>query len=378
MAILREANGRTRSVLQLAVVSIGVGTATAFAFPFLSLFLTSEIRVSPVALGAFMLVSPIASVVVSSVLGKVSDRGTHRRAVMVAGALAGAVGYGLFAVLRDYWLLMAVSVTLVAAATSLLPQTFAYAKGLSRAGPMVVTSLRTLISLAWVTGPPIAAVLVAGFGYDGLFWATGGMYLVLALLVATLPRTEQAVPEQTDDGRPGGRVGLAVPAFIFLQGATALAVSGLPLFVTTELGGTAGDAGLVLGLCAGLEIPLMLGFALLTKRFSIYPLVLAGASVALAYHGLMLLTGTTWQVAAAQVLHAIGISAVMGLGISYFQSLDPGRPGHASTLFSNTATAGTMIAGVLLGVAQHVGFRSIYAMSLAMCVLGLALLFRCR
>ncbi|RDI23078.1 hypothetical protein [Lentzea flaviverrucosa] len=32
-----------------------------------------------------------------------------------------------------------------------------------------------------------------------------------------------------------------------------------------------------------------------------------------------------WQVMAAQLLHATVISLIMGVGITYFQSLDPGR-----------------------------------------------------
>jgi SET family sugar efflux transporter-like MFS transporter len=81
---------------------------------------------------------------------------------------------------------------------------------------------------------------------------------------------------------------------------------------------------------------------------------------------------------AAQVLHAVVISAVMGVGISYFQDLAPDRPGYASTLYTNTNKTSAMLAGPLLGLAQHLGYRSAYGMGLAMSVLGLALLLAAR
>lgn len=163
-------------------------------------------------------------------------------------------------------------------------------------------------------------------------------------------------------------------AFLFLQGAVSLAVSGLPLFVTTELNGTTADAGLAMGLCAALEIPMILWFGSLANRTSQHKLVLIGAVISLSYHGLMVFTDSMWQVMAAQLLHATVISLIMGVGITYFQSLDPGRPGHATTMFSNTQIVGGMVAGALLGVSQGLGFRWVYGFSFAMCVCGLALL----
>lgn len=372
---MTRASTGAKPVLLLGAVSVAVGVSTAFAMPFGSLFLTTEVGVSPLALGTFMLITPVASVVASTVVGRLSDTRMQRRTLMVIGGLAGAAGAGLFAVLRNYWFLLGASATFVAVATSLMPMIFAYARGLERSGPFVISSLRTLFSVAWVAGPPVAALLVATWGFTGLYLSTAVLYLVVAAVSLLLP-SAVAVEAAPKDEAPvhGRRIPQVVAAFVLLQGATGLAVSGLPLFVTTELHGTAGDAGLVLGLCAALEIPLMLWLGAMATRRDLHHIVLAGAAVAITYHATMLTTSGIWQVAGAQLLHAAAISAVMGVGISYFQSLVPDRPGHASTLFSNTATAGGMLAGPLLGVAQAVGFRYTYAISLTMCVLGVTLL----
>jgi SET family sugar efflux transporter-like MFS transporter len=238
-----------------------------------------------------------------------------------------------------------------------------------------------LISVSWVAGPPVAAALVALTGFGGLFVATAVFYAVIALITLWLPELGSA-PTKSDRHpvKPGLRaeVVYASAAFTLAQGSVALSVMAIPLFVTTELNGTTSDAGLILGLCAALEIPLMIAFGALAMKMDLHRLVCFGAAFALAYHALVLVSSSVWQMAALQLIHALVISAVMGVGISYFQTLAPDRPGHASTLFSNTNTAGAMLAGPLLGVAQQFGFRTAYAMSLAMSVIALVFLILAR
>ncbi|WP_434445704.1 sugar efflux transporter [Lentzea sp. E54] len=367
----------SRTFLQLSVISVVSGVSMALALPFGSLFLTSEVGVTPFQLGFFLIVSPLASVVASTVMGRLSDGRVQRRYMLAAGGVAGAIGYGLFAVLRDYWFLLGTSVVFIAITSSLLPQLFAYGRQVSQGPSMVVSVLRTLLSVAWVAGPPLAALLVAKTGWIGLFAATALLQLGVAVLALLLP-IPAAVPRQEKAeevaGPARGNMSVVSAAFLFLQGAVSLAVSGLPLFVTTELNGTTADAGLAMGLCAALEIPMILWFGSLANRTSQHRLVLIGAVISLSYHGLMVFADSMWQVMAAQLLHATVISLIMGVGITYFQSLDPGRPGHATTMFSNTQIVGGMVAGALLGVSQGLGFRWVYGFSFAMCVCGLALL----
>ncbi|GLZ42786.1 sugar efflux transporter [Actinokineospora sp. NBRC 105648] len=379
--ITLAARVRRRPLVPLASTSVAVGVATSLAVPFLSLFLTREVGADPVALGGFLLAGPVAGVVLSTLVGRLSDTRAIRRTLLVVGGVAGACGYALYAVVRDYWLLLAVSTTLVAITFALMPQVFAYARqvvqdsGSARA-PLVISSLRTLVSVSWVVGPPLAALLVATSGFGGLFGTVALCYALVAVLAVLLPdpATGPARPPVERPGRPPARLLVAVPAFVLVQAAGSLGVTTLPLFVTEELHGTAGDAGLVLGLCAALEIPLMIGLGVLAVRGNQHRLVVGGTAVALGYHAAMSAATSVWQVAAAQVLNAVVIAAVMGVGISYFQSLAPDRPGMATTLFTNTAVAGTMISGPLLGVAVETGYRTAYLMSLAMAALGLVLL----
>jgi SET family sugar efflux transporter-like MFS transporter len=365
-----------------------VGVSAALTMPFTALFLTEELHATPVRLSVFLLVVPIAGLVANTLLGRLSDARPVRRALMVIGGAAGAGGYALFAVVREYWILLLVSATLAAVASSLMSQTFAYARqalddGGSRRGPMLISVLRTLFSVAWVVGPPLAAVLVARTGYAGLFGVTAGVYALTAVVaVLWLPALRAprapATPVAGEGRSPRREMLLAALAFVLLQGGGSLGVTAIPLFVTSELHGTARDVGFVLGLCAALEIPLMMGFGFLALRFDRRLLVCAGGAVALLYHSVMLLVSATWQVLVAQVLSAVVISAVMGVGISFFQDLAPDRPGYATTLYTNTLTLSGLIAAPLIGLAAHFGYRSAYAIALCLCASGLAVLLLSR
>ncbi|WP_433273935.1 sugar efflux transporter [Actinosynnema sp. CS-041913] len=377
---------RSRPFIPLLSVSLLTGVGYALAFPFMSLFLIKELNAGPFAVGAFLLTSSLAALVVSTLIGRLSDARAVRRNLMVFAALAGGVSFGLFAVLRNYWVLLLVSLTVAAVASSLMPQMFAYARqALERSGsaraPLAISTLRTMLSVSWVAGPPVAALLIDLSGFTGLFAVSAAVYLVGAVLtLALLPELGEDEPTHAAVDRSGARreIVLAAFAFVLLQGATAVGVLAMPLYVTDVLHGTTGDAGLVLGLCAALEIPLMLGFGVLAIRVNQRLLVLAGGAVALAYYAVMLATDATWQVAAAQALHAVVISAVMGVGISYFQNLAPDRPGYATTLYTNTAKISAMLAGPLLALSQVFGYRSAYAIGLVMSALGLGLLLLAR
>jgi SET family sugar efflux transporter-like MFS transporter len=158
-----------------------------------------------------------------------------------------------------------------------------------------------------------------------------------------------------------------------LQCAGTLGVMSMPLFVG-ELHADVSDAGLILGLCAALEIPLMLLFGALAARRSLRNLVLLGAGLGIAYFAAMTVSTQVWHVAAAQLLNACFIAAVTGLGMSYFQDLMPTRLGRATTMFSNSYRISAMLAGLVFGAVQVAGYRSSYLLGACLCAAGLILL----
>jgi MFS transporter, SET family, sugar efflux transporter len=153
-----------------------------------------------------------------------------------------------------------------------------------------------------------------------------------------------------------------------------LAVQALPLFIDRDLGGQASDAGLILGLCAALEIPLMLGLGALALRIPVRWVVLGGAAAGIVYYGLGAVTPAVWVLFVAQPINALYIAAVSGPGISYVQDMLPGQPGRASTLYSISFPFGSMLAGPLFGLSQRFDYRLAFVFSAALCLTAVLLL----
>ncbi|ABF45327.1 MFS transporter [Deinococcus geothermalis] len=127
------------------------------------------------------------------------------------------------------------------------------------------------------------------------------------------------------------------------------------------LHGTDAQVGFLVGLCALLEIPVMLAFVVVrrlpaTERLVKYALALFVLHFALLYlaAGMPLLTLT-------QGVRAVVIAVMAGLGMAYFQELMPGRLAAATTLFANTTNLGAMLAGIVSGAcAQLFGYRAVF------------------
>ena len=375
----------------LALVFLTVGLSTAMAYPFMTLFLTTAVGADPVRVTVYLVVAPLSAVVVSALLGRLSDRHPIRRRLLWGASLSGCVAFGLTAFIRDYPVLLTLTVTATATATAVLPQAFAYARtvlaGSDRAA-MTMNTLRTLFSAAWVAGPPLATVLLTAGGFRAVYAMASAMYGLAAVVVllglpepvavGTAEMTEvTGATGATEPTRPDATpmvVWLTIAAFVLMQSAANIGAQSLSLFVPRDLGGSVRDAGLLLGLCAGLEIPLMLALGVLSTRARLRYLVLAGPLLSATYFVLAAATTHIWQLAVGQLLNAASIAAIQGLGITYVQDLLPGQPGRMSTLYSNAFPAGAILAGPVVGAAAHFGYRNAYVVAGVLALVGFGLL----
>ena len=379
----------SRALLPLGLMFLSVGVSVALVFPFLALFLSTEVHAGPVQVTVFLIASPLSGVLVSSVAGRASDRWPIRRRILIAAAGAGLIGSLVAMFVRDYWVLLAMAVTAYAFAGALFPQSFAYARQiLERDNPgrsaMGISTMRTVFSLAWVGGPALAAILLEVGGFRLVYGLAASTY-ALAVLVAVVWLDDVDVPaadapEPVVGTTPAGPtvprwvLWLTIVAFVLVQVPMTLGVQALPLYIREDLHSDPSRAGLILGLCAAIEIPLMLALGALTTRFRVRLLILAGAACGIAYYGIAAVAPNLWVLAAAQLVNATFIAAVSGVGISYVQDMLPSEPGRATTLYTNTFPIGAIAAGPLLGIAAHFGYRSAFGMGTALCVAGFLLL----
>ncbi|GHJ43243.1 sugar efflux transporter SetB [Catellatospora sp. TT07R-123] len=360
-----------RPLVALGLIFITVGLSTAMAIPFVTLFLEDAVHASAPQVAMFLIAAPVSAIMASTLIGRVSDRLPDRRRLLMATAVAGCLAAALSAVVRDYWIFLVVAMTLTAAAGALMPQVFAYARealhGSDRVA-MTMSTLRTLFSIAWVAGPPLAAFMLTVGGFKLTYLTSSLMYATTVAVIAFgLRRPRPAALDEPDadtdaePDMPPKLIWLSVAVFVLTGAAGNMAVQALPLLTARELGLGLGSSGLLLGLCAALEIPLMVGFGMMSTRLPIRRLLMVGAVCGLAYMALTALATSLWHLVLGQVLNAAAIAALSGLGITYMQDMLPRHRGRASTLFSNTVPVGALLAGPVLGAAAHTGYRIPYA-----------------
>ncbi|UWS32809.1 sugar efflux transporter [Erwinia pyrifoliae] len=375
--------------LAFMAVSFMVGIAGALQAPTLSLFLSREVGVQPFWVGLFYTLNAVAGIIVSLLLAKRSDNQGDRRMLILFCCVMAIANAVLFAFNRHYLTLVIAGVLLSSIASVAMPQIFAlareYADSSAREAVMFSSVMRAQLSLAWVIGPPLSFAIALNYGFTAMFLVAALLFFVCVALIwftlPSVPRAENTAAEPLSDisGWKHRDVRMLFIASVFMWTCNTMYVIDMPLYISIVLGLPDKLAGLLMGTAAGLEIPVMLLAGHYVKRFGKRPMMLlaVGCGV-LFYLGLVLFHGRT-ELMLLQLLNALFIGIIAGIGMIWFQDLMPGRPGSATTLFTNSISTGVILAGVLQGVmAETFGHHAVYWLASLLALISFALSWQVR
>jgi SET family sugar efflux transporter-like MFS transporter len=460
----------------MAIAMFVLGTALSFTAPYVSLYGVNHAHMTPGRLGFFMTMMAISGVAISRYMGKRSDASPNRRPYVLAANFAAVFGYAGMGLTSNYWLILILGCVFLGIAAATLPQMFSYSKTAlafsdSEEEDLGTAALRTLVSIAWVFGPSIGAILLSLLDFDGLFGIAAGCFAVAGLLVfyakmqppspahhvrtppaaplegalvdlsmpersttaVDLPapaRTASIAASRASTSAPSSTVSRAasVPAASRFSSAvvpsakagvsaspanaarretaaltpsqaprdaarkraillafvafTLIGVSGaavmiaLPIYMVNVLHGNSHQVAMMFGWGALLEVPIMLGFGLSSKRLPKSKLIAAGAVIHVIYFIGIMLADSAEHLVPLQAANAFVVSVFSCLGMQYFQELMPNEPGNATTLFFNTNRVGAILAGVLAGwIAGVFGYRYVFVMCALLSSAAFVLLF---
>lgn len=379
----KETGGRWRllsdpAVLNLIATTAAIGVAGAFVVPTTSLFLSQAVTATPLMVGLFFAARSIAEIGTDMVVGAVSDRLRRRRTILVLTALFNAAGAVCYTFLRDYYLLLLSGMVCFGLGGACFGQLFAYTRELADArgvdAPFFNGFLRSVTSLAWVVGPPLAFWVIAEWSFTVLYAVTAGLSLLAAALCWWgLPDPAEPGPGATEpaDEPPPGLLGmfrglglrtaLVLGAVVLLLGANSMYQINLPLYVTEDLGMSPQFAGLLLGVSAAVEIPLMVLAGVWADRLGKQRLMLAAAVCATLFFALLPLSEGRLPLLALQVLNAAWAAVALNIPVVMLQDSLPGRFGTASALYSSAFKAGMFLGGLVVGtVATWTGYDRVF------------------
>ena len=368
------------------IVAFLTGIAGALQTPTLSLFLSNEVHVRPAMVGFFFTGSAVIGIFVSQFLASYSDKRGDRKNLIVFCCLLGVLACMLFAWNRNYFILLFVGVFLSSFGSTANPQMFALAREhadkTGREAVMFSSIMRAQVSLAWVIGPPLAYALAMGFGFTTMYLSAAVAFVVCGVMVRFFLPTMRKEHAATSGGIEAPRSNRKDTLLLFvictlMWGTNSLYIINMPLYIINELHLPEKLAGIMMGTAAGLEIPTMLIAGYFAKRLGKRLLMRIAAVAGLLFYIGMLTFSSPMLLLAMQLLNAIYIGILGGIGMLYFQDMMPGQAGSATTLYANTSRVGWIIAGSLAGVVAEIwNYHTVFWIALALCVGTLLCLIR--
>lgn len=386
----------------LSAAALMLGVAMSFTAPYLSLFGVEAAAMSPLLAGVFMTLIAASGVVASTWAGRWSDRRDRHRPLLVASLAAAALGFALLCVLRAPMPVIAAGTILLGAGAVSLSQIFSFARAVlpvdsDAQRELALAALRTMLSVAWVFGPALGALILAQTGFTGLFLAASAGFVACAAIVARIPEPARR-PAPADTGRPattsasGGdpvppgeaEPAVAAPRAVVLRTLAALMLMGLaanatmivlPLYIVRGLGGTPVNVSAALGLAALLEIPMMLWLGVRSMRLNKARWLTGSAAVHAAYFAALAAVTRVDAILPLQLLSACVVAITSCLGMTRVCDLMPTRPGTATAMFFSTARVGSIVSGVLSGAFVDLfGYRATFAGCGVLALVALVLL----
>ncbi|KAA0644676.1 sugar efflux transporter SetB [Escherichia coli] len=368
------------------IVAFLTGIAGALQTPTLSIFLTDEVHARPAMVGFFFTGSAVIGILVSQFLAGRSDKRGDRKSLIVFCCLLGVLACTLFAWNRNYFVLLFVGVFLSSFGSTANPQMFALAREhadkTGREAVMFSSFLRAQVSLAWVIGPPLAYAFAMGFSFTVMYLSAAVAFIVCGVMVwLFLPSMQKELPLATgtiEAPRRNRRDTLLLFVICTLMwGSNSLYIINMPLFIINEQHLPEKLAGVMMGTAAGLEIPTMLIAGYFAKRLGKRFLMRVAAVGGVCFYAGMLMAHSPVILLGLQLLNAIFIGILGGIGMLYFQDLMPGQAGSATTLYTNTSRVGWIIAGSVAGIVAEIwNYHAVFWFAMVMIIATLFCLLR--
>jgi SET family sugar efflux transporter-like MFS transporter len=305
---------------------------------------------------------------------------------------------------------MIVGAVLLGPGSACLSQIFSFGRSALNIGDAAVdefasAALRTLLSVAWVFGPALGALILAQAGFKGLFVFAAASFAASALIVWRMADTQRKNTHphrhgvQGYEGSSSGEAGeggegraadeisskdschtrKSIPYTLAALTLIGLAANAtmilLPLYLVHGLHGTRLTVSAALGVGALLEIPMMLWLGAISSRLRKPRWLTAAAVVHAVYFAALTIINDPVAVVPLQVLPASVVAITSCLGMTYIQDLMPGETGAATALFFNAWRIGAILSGVLSGmVVGAFGYRTAFGLCAALAALAFLLL----
>ena len=342
--------------------------AVAAYSPYLQQYYKS-LGISLGTIGALAAFTSAVALLSSPTWGAIHDRYPTSRLLLPLAAAIGAAGM--------------LGLATVGASFLLIPAAMAYAAGLAGLGPMMdvrvldmagtdrtrYARVRVWGSISFMVCTPFIGLAI-GESYRGLFFVAVPMVLLAGFAAIFLPVRAGGVRGASLRRAPGRVLGHR-PIALFLIGAFVgwTAVYSQYAFFSIylrQIGGSSDQIGLAWSIQASLEIPSMMFFPQLSRRFGTERLIVVGMAIMTCRLLINAVFVSPSILIACSVIQGAGYGLVLIGGIAFVSRQAPrGTAATAqgilnATTFSLSSIIGGGVGGQIAGV---IGIRGLYAIT---------------
>lgn len=337
------------------------GMISAFIAPIMSYFLVEGLSLPAYYIGIYTVTLTTMTVIVSQILGRLADKGFNSKRLYLIGTFCLALVGIVYSQSNTFTTILLAAILLMPFGGSAIPQLLTLSRFWAEKHesniPSFNAKVRSGISVAWVVGPPSAFALVSVYGFSGSFLVSS-MVAIVAFSCAAflLPNDISSNVQSTsiEEDVHGHYWFLAIAILLGMMSNLTYS-SGLPLYLMKELNQDETVPGLLMGLVAAMEIPIMLLATRLAAKFSQMKVFSSAFIFALIFYLAMYFAEETWQFFALQPINALFYGLYAGLGLTLLQQAVPNRAGFTSALYSNLMKIGVMTGTSITGLIGYYG-----------------------
>lgn len=353
----------------LFIINIMTAISYAFILPIMTVYLVEGLNTPPLLIGLYTVGVSVVGIVAAQWLGRLADTGVSVKRLFLLAISSLMVAALAFSQLGTFWSVWLVGITFMALGNGSVPMLLTLIRRQiteSDGSPTTVNAqMRAGVSLVWILGPAIAFMVIGRAGFDTVFQVAVLMAgLVLVASVLWMPDLGIAQPTGAHSStRKKPPITLTLAALggwlLMANAAHGLHITAMPLYLLRELNTSTDLPGLLLGLTAAVELPVMLMTPRWTARWGMIPVLAVGMGAAVLYYlGLYWVQHPTGLMA-LQLLNGLFFGIFVGLGLTVVQDHLAEHSGFASAFYTSALRTGSMVGTALAGVlGQYLGFHN--------------------
>lgn len=347
-------------------LSLLTGLVSAFINPVMIYFLIDELKTEPMYIGIYTVSLTLSGLVISQWLGALADKGLSSRKMYLLATTGMVLALLVYCNTHSFYLVVFAGVTLMAFGNAAMPQMLTISRQWAGNNNVNVETfnarIRACISLAWMMGPPLGYMLVGAYGFSSSFIIAIFFGLVSIAFVFFLVPEQKTNNSQNQQEEPTK----APLSFWFLALAITVGSTGnimyassLPLYTINELKLPSYAPGLLMGIVACIEIPVMLLSSKLSKKIAKKNLMIVGFAFGFSFYLGIFHATELWHFIALQLINAVFYGLYAGIGLTLLQEQLPKRIGFTSAIYSNGIKIGVMFGSTATGIiAQYHSFQT--------------------